>query len=52
MENTKIAKLGPEQIKELKSLEEKLDVTLIAYAPSSSGHHIGQENNTTTTNPA
>ncbi|MEK4425200.1 uroporphyrinogen-III decarboxylase [Solibacillus sp. FSL K6-1523] len=43
LENNKIANLGPEQLKELKSLEEKLDVTLIAYDPPSSGNHTGQD---------
>ncbi|MEG0386218.1 MAG: hypothetical protein RR565_11245 [Erysipelothrix sp.] len=52
MENTKIANLGPEQIKELKSLEEKLEVTLIAYDPSSSGHLISQGNDSNTINPS
>lgn len=52
LEHTKIANLGPEQIQELKSLEEKLEVTLIAYDPSTSGHPIGQENNSNIINPS
>lgn len=52
LENSKIANLGPEQLSELKSLEEKLEVTLIAYDPSPSGHPIGQGNNSNVINPS
>lgn len=34
MEQTKFAELNHEQLKEVKQLEEKLDVTLIAYDSS------------------
>ncbi|MGE7023762.1 hypothetical protein [Solibacillus cecembensis] len=52
MENNKIANLRPEQLNELKSLEEKLEVTLIAYDPSSSGNHTGHDNRLNTRNPS
>ena len=34
LEETKFAELNHEQLKEIKSLEDKLDVTLIAYDSS------------------
>ncbi|MEK4628731.1 MAG: hypothetical protein ABS944_14460 [Solibacillus sp.] len=50
--NSKFAHLVPEQIKEIQQLEEKLEVTLLAYDIFSNENHGQQENNSDAINPS
>lgn len=52
MENTKFANLAPEQIKELKALEEKLEVTLLAYEHFATEGQTPYGNNSDSVNPS
>ncbi|WP_274310558.1 hypothetical protein [Solibacillus daqui] len=52
MVKTKFANLGPEQLNELKSLEEKLGVTLLAYDHFATEEQSEEENNSNTINPS
>lgn len=52
MVKTKFANLGPEQINEIKNLEEKLEVTLIAYDHFATQGRPQQDNNPTPINPS
>ena len=52
MIKTKIANLEPEHLTELKNLEEKLEVTLIAYDHFGTEEQPHQENVTTPINPS
>ena len=49
---TKFSNLGPEQINEIKSLEEKLEVTLLAYDHFETEDQSQQENNSIPINPS
>lgn len=49
---TKIANLEPEQLKELKNLEEKLNVTLIAYEQFVAEKESYEGNNSNAINPS
>ena len=50
MEESKYAQLEPEQLKELNLLEEKLEVTLIAYKNSKTNDFTNQNQDETTIN--
>lgn len=52
MQKTKFANLGDEQLKELKNLEEKLEVTLLAYDHFATEGQSQQENNSDLINPS
>ncbi|WP_195891672.1 hypothetical protein [Bacillus ndiopicus] len=52
MVKTKIANLEPEQLKEIKNLEEKLEVTLIAYDSITTEGQTPQGNNSDPINPS
>jgi hypothetical protein len=50
--NSKFANLLPEQIKEIELLEEKLEVTLLAYDLYTVEQHDPQDNNAAIINPS
>ena len=50
MEESKYAQLEPEQLKELNQLEEKLEVTLIAYKTSKVNDFTNQKQDETSIN--
>ena len=52
MGETKVAQLKHEQINEIKQLEEKLDVTLIAYDLSTTNGYTQQNNDSNPINPS
>lgn len=52
MVKTKFANLGPEQINEVKSLEEKLEVTLLAYDHFATEGPPQEDDNPTPINPS
>ena len=52
LKKTKFANLGPDQINELKNLEEKLEVTLIAYDHFAPEEQPLQEDNSNSINPS
>ncbi|MER1985947.1 MAG: uroporphyrinogen-III decarboxylase [Solibacillus sp.] len=52
MVKTKFANLEPEQLKELKNLEEKLEVTLLAYDHFATEEQSQQENSSDVINPS
>ena len=52
LKEAKIAQLDVEQLKEIKQLEEKLDITLIAYDISASGSQTEFGNSSDVINPS
>lgn len=52
LDKTKFANLSPEEINELKNLEEKLEVTLLAYDHFAIQEQPHQENNSNIINPS
>ena len=52
LEKTTFANLSPEEISELKNLEEKLEVTLLAYDHFAIQEQSHQENNSNIINPS
>ena len=52
LEKTKFANLSPEEINEIKTLEDKLEVTLLAYDHFAIQEQSHQENNSNIINPS